>query len=387
MKKNITLVICLALFSSFLFSQVGIGTTNPDLSASLHIESTTTGLLIPRITETQKNAIGGPATGLLIYQTNNNDGFWYYSGTQWLPLKNNYSFINGLNETGNIAKLGGNLTENTLITLNSYNLSFKSVDYFSNFNLQATVGGFDRNVIEFDYLGDFVGHGIYRDIIFFSDYNQDVFRIGHEFGTLVDDGTAYNIDGFTGTTDYVVKMYDGFSSRGTAMGIGSIEYLVDGEATLGSSVNFVPLIDGYNTLGTSLNRWAALYAVNGVIQTSDKNLKKNINSINYGINEIMKLKPVSYQWKRNTIGNTTIKEHEKETKLGFLAQDVLEIIPEVVKTHEWKILDEKKPQDFTRVKNDRLGMNYSEIIPVLVKAMQEQQREIDLLKSQLREKQ
>ena len=385
--KKITLIILVTLFNAQLFSQVGIGTTNPDLSSSLHIESTTTGLLIPRVTEIQKNTINSPATGLLIYQTNNNDGFWYYSGTQWLPLKSNYTFVNGLNENNNLVKLGGNLTENTLITLNSHSLSFKSVDFFSNYNLQATVGGFDRNIIEFDYLGDFVGHGINRDIIFFSDFNQDVFRIGHEFGTLIDDGSTYNIDGFTGTTDYVVKMYDGFSSRGTAMGIGSIEYLVDGEATLGSSVNFVPLIDGNNTLGTSLNRWAAVYAVNGFIQTSDKNLKKNIHDLNYGIDEIMKLKPVSYQWKKDTIGDTTIKANEKETKLGFLAQDVLEIIPEVVKTHEWKILDEKKPQEYTRVKNERLGMNYSEMIPVLVKAIQEQQREIDLLKQQLQNKQ
>ena len=385
MKKNITIIL-FVLFNGILFGQVGIGTTNPDSSAALHIESSDSGLLIPRITELEKNTIINPATGLMVYQTNNNNGFWYYSGTQWLPFTNTYTFINGLNETGNLVKLGGNLTENTLITLNSNSLSFKSVDFFSDFNLQANVFGLDRDIVEFDYTGDFLGHGINRDIIFFSDFNQDVFRVGHEFGSLIDDGAAYNIDGFTGFTDYVVKLYDGVSSRGTAMGIGSIEYLVDGEATLGSSVNFVPLVDGNNTLGTSLNRWAAVYAVNGVIQTSDKSLKENIKELNYGIDEIMKLKPVTYQWIKNNYGSTQIQENEKETKLGFLAQDVLEVIPEVVKTHDWKILNEKEPDNYTRVKNDKLGMNYSEIIPVLVKAIQEQQREIDLLKQVVQNK-
>ncbi len=381
--KNVIIVICYILTCNCLLSQVGIGTTTPDPSSSLHIESSNTGLLLPRVTEAQKNTINIPATGLLVYQTDNAFGFWYYSGTQWLPLKSNYGFTNGLYESGNVAKLGGNLTENTLITLNSNSLSIKSVDFFSDFNLQANIGGLDRDVIEFDYLGDFIGHGLSRDVIFFSDFNQDVFRVGHEFGTLLDDGALYDISGFTGYTDYVVKFYDGVSSRGTAMGIGSIEYLVDGEATLGSSVSFVPLIDGSNTLGSAQNRWSSVYAVNGMIQTSDKNLKKNIVEMDYGIDEIMKLKPVSYQWKKETIGDTSILETQKETKLGFLAQDVLEIVPEVVKTHEWKILDENNPNSYTLVENDRLGMNYSELIPVLVKAIQEQQEEIELLRQML----
>ena len=46
-------------------AQVGINTTTPDASAALDITSTTSGLLIPKMTEVQKNAITSPATGLL----------------------------------------------------------------------------------------------------------------------------------------------------------------------------------------------------------------------------------------------------------------------------------------------------------------------------------
>src|ERR1700755_77802 len=61
----------------------GIGTTTPDGSSLLEIKSTKKGLLIPRMTKTQRDAIASPATGLLIYQTNSTSGFYYYTGTAW----------------------------------------------------------------------------------------------------------------------------------------------------------------------------------------------------------------------------------------------------------------------------------------------------------------
>jgi hypothetical protein len=61
----------------------GIGTTAPDASSLLEIKSTSKGILIPRMTLTQRNAIAAPATGLLIYQTNSTPGFYYYSGSAW----------------------------------------------------------------------------------------------------------------------------------------------------------------------------------------------------------------------------------------------------------------------------------------------------------------
>lgn len=60
-------------------------------------------------------------------------------------------------------------------------------------------------------------------------------------------------------------------------------------------------------------------------------------------------------------------------------------MPEVVKTHTWKILDETTPGTYTRVKNDKLGVRYSEIIPVTVKAIQEQQEQIEVLKNSIEE--
>jgi hypothetical protein len=74
---------------------VGIGTTAPNSSALLDLTSTTRGLLAPRMTESQKNAIASPATGLLIYETDTATTggyagqaptFWYFNGTNWVPI-------------------------------------------------------------------------------------------------------------------------------------------------------------------------------------------------------------------------------------------------------------------------------------------------------------
>ena len=67
---------------------VGIGTLIPNTSALLEINSITKGILIPRMTQTQRNAIVTPATGLMIYQTNGTSGFYYYSGSAWTQISN-----------------------------------------------------------------------------------------------------------------------------------------------------------------------------------------------------------------------------------------------------------------------------------------------------------
>src|SRR5689334_17533140 len=65
----------------------GIGTTTPAATALLDMVSTSKGLLIPRMTKTQRDAIAAPATGLMIFQTNSQPGFYYFDGAVWSALK------------------------------------------------------------------------------------------------------------------------------------------------------------------------------------------------------------------------------------------------------------------------------------------------------------
>jgi hypothetical protein len=90
--KKILLVIIGLLLSAALYSQsIGIGNSDfiPSSSAALEIRSNNKGLLIPRMSFSDKNAISNPSNGLLLYQTDEMFGFYYYNGTKWELLGTN----------------------------------------------------------------------------------------------------------------------------------------------------------------------------------------------------------------------------------------------------------------------------------------------------------
>ena len=80
--KKFTLITFAILGFCNAYSQVGIGTTEPDPSAALDIEATDKGLLPPRMDNAQRDAISSPAEGLVIYNLENkclefwNDNYW-----------------------------------------------------------------------------------------------------------------------------------------------------------------------------------------------------------------------------------------------------------------------------------------------------------------------
>lgn len=124
MKKYYSLL--LLLFTSLLITQaqdnVGIGTTTPHNSAVLDITANSKGLLIPRVTFSNRPA--NPATGLLIYQTDNTPGFYYFNGTSWAMLtagglngsgnSNQLAYFSGSNSINSIGNLATNTTAGRL---------------------------------------------------------------------------------------------------------------------------------------------------------------------------------------------------------------------------------------------------------------------------------
>lgn len=160
-----------------------------------------------------------------------------------------------------------------------------------------------------------------------------------------------------------------FDIRNTAAGELLIEYYFDN----GGGLNKIPMmrfeqgeliylqsimlpeIDNTFDIGTTDNRWKTVFttnidSVNAIKVTSDKRLKANIVDLEYGLSEVLSMRPVSYNMKK---GDT------KQLHLGLIAQEVEIIVPEVV--------SKKSDKAQTR------SMRYSELIPVLIKATQEQQ--------------
>ena len=123
--------------------------------------------------------------------------------------------------------------------------------------------------------------------------------------------------------------------------------------------NAVPTLDNAFTCGKSGQRWSAVWAANGTIQTSDVRMKENIQPLQYGLNEVMKLNPVSYNW---------IAKPQQGIKVGLIAQEVQSVLNELVVVGD----DENKT----------LGINYAEFVPVLVNAIKEQQKQMDVLKKE-----
>lgn len=85
MRKLILFTIAIIFMLQSQAQNVGIGTTTPDTSAILEMQSTNKGILIPRITEAARLQIAEPAPGMVVFQSNNTatslKGFYYYEGS------------------------------------------------------------------------------------------------------------------------------------------------------------------------------------------------------------------------------------------------------------------------------------------------------------------
>ena len=135
-----------------------------------------------------------------------------------------------------------------------------------------------------------------------------------------------------------------------------------------------------------------VYSKGSLLTASDESYKENITSINNSLNKIKQIRGVTYKLKeqveetaptantlqsdvssRDTLSSqfpvpveivNKIKAEKKRKKAGFIAQELEEIFPEAVYT----------------LPNGKKAIAYSEIIPLLVEAIKEQQNEIDELK-------
>ena len=146
--KKVVLILLVSCALAQASAQTGIGISTPDASAKLEIASTSKGLLVPRMTSTQRLAISLPANGLLVYQTDGVIGFYVNTGTAaspvWLRLNtdwtksgNDISFTTGnISTTGNLT--GGNTASSTL---SGFAANFNTITTGSTYSLVPADNG------------------------------------------------------------------------------------------------------------------------------------------------------------------------------------------------------------------------------------------------------
>jgi hypothetical protein len=121
-----------------------------------------------------------------------------------------------------------------------------------------------------------------------------------------------------------------------------------------------PGADAQYLLGTPGRSWHTVYSANGMQTTSDGRLKENVVGLPYGLDAVRRLRPVAFTWKDGL---------DDQQHHGLIAQEVAHVLPDLVRAGD----------DPDRT----LSMNYAEIVPVLVKAIQQQQDEIDTQAGQI----
>lgn len=124
LKIFIAVIILLPIITFAQGVAINTDDSDADPSAMLDVKSTDKGVLIPRMTEAERDAInaGNPATGLMIYQTDNAPGFYYYDGIGWQSMIPQ-------TPTSPIVWSGGSTTDQVYSGSNYYNYRNDGVDF------------------------------------------------------------------------------------------------------------------------------------------------------------------------------------------------------------------------------------------------------------------
>jgi len=412
MKKYILNFIAIVLVSTSLFSQVGIGITSPDASAILQIDNTSKGILVPRMTQVQRDAIALPVLGLLIFQTDGTSGFYYYNGSAWVTFGggSGWDLFGNLGTTPITNMLGTTDAQDLSLAANNTEVVRITSDKKTGINTATPSATFDvvgpniaaqtpavriqdgTEAVGYVLTSDVNGNGTWVDPNSFGGGGADVdWALAGGAGNPTVTDPIYrlartNIGASSTSISATLDVNNAGSNDGASMGVGSDEYIRSINSTDAEfSHAIVPVTDGNLDLGASWNSWTNIYATNTTIQTSDIRKKSDIQPLNYGIESIMNLRPVSYKWKDEVYGKLNIKGKDKRIKIGFITQEVNTIIPEVIVDEEWTSKSESEPDVPVKKETQIMGMRYIELLPVVIKAIQEHEELIEQINNQQKE--
>ena len=196
---------------------------------------------------------------------------------------------------------------------------------------------------------------------------SDNIAIGHNaLGANTIGSYNIGIGGSSNNTNGSFNVYIGGISNGTtnvnkntAIGYGS---RIDGNYTNASAIGYGAGVFASNTVVLGDANITHVYSRGAYSSSSDKRIKKNIEPITYGLNTILKLRPVKFTFTQNN-----------QMQIGFIAQEIKQVMPEVVSGIEGD-LD----------KGEILSVSYPNIVAALTKALQEEDAKNEQLKKELK---
>jgi len=192
-----------------------------------------------------------------------------------------------------------------------------------------------------------------------------------------------------GTTNYRYSVNAaagviGLSLNSTTTGSGGIGVYGSANNERGNA------IEGYLYYQGGYLGWAGYFNADvycaGTYLGSDRKLKRDITQLNDAISIIKQVKPVSFY--HNTEKYPTAGFDENRLSFGFIAQDLENVLPTLVKEKNLVIYSEgPETADLLRKRETELikVVNYTEMIPILTQAIKEQQKIIESLEQRLTE--
>lgn len=214
---------------------------------------------------------------------------------------------------------------------------------------------------------------------------------GYVYGTY-SSGTITGSGGFAYGVQAAsdISVTGGFSyglyGTGTIAGAGGFAYGVYGEAD-GAAIEY----GVYGTIGTSTNNYAGYFNGNvyttGAYQPSDRKLKNNIQPLTglSALGIISQLAPSTYTYKTDEYKQMNLPEG---MQYGLIVDEVAKVVPGAVKKTTqpptFEIVNGKQGKQLTEPV-DFSAVNYTEMVPILIAAVKEQQQTIELLQKQIDE--
>jgi hypothetical protein len=277
MKKNYLLILLIYLIGSNLTqAQVGINNNgnSPDASAMLDVQSTTSGLLIPRMTANDRDNISSPATGLTVFVTDDNH-FYYFDGTSWIQIQDAGSNIStAWSVTGNSGLNSSNFLGTTdaqsliIKTNNTERMRIKDngvvgINTTPDDVVQLNVSANDKDII-----GKFVSSqadtddfGVYGEVAATDYYGYGGVFVGGYVGVeseVTPTGGNYyygNVSYVSGGSGHNFGYYSKVSGTGTNYGFYGSSNISNGNGSIGYFANTADDGIGLITLGSNVSTY------------------------------------------------------------------------------------------------------------------------------------